>query len=156
VRCRLLKENDKGVLMHLRRNAREYITNIAKATGIPATTIYDRLKHQEDSFIEKYVPLITYPQLGFHSRLSIAIQCSRQDRQKLQTFLMEHTNVNSLHRINHGYDFLCDLVFRNIKDTEEFKEVLLDRFRIEKMHTFNIVDVLKSETFLTEPHHFDI
>ena len=151
----MINEKDIKILCHLRTNARKKITEIAGETGICATTIYDRVRGHEKKLFRKYVALLDFSKLGFYSTTNFAIRCSERDRERLAKFLMEHPSINSLHRVNSGYDFLAEGVFRDIKESTKFAELLKKDYQIEAMHLFNVIEELKKEELLSKPEHFE-
>lgn len=150
----MINEKDVKILCHLRNNARKKITEIADETGICATTIYDRVRGHEKKLFKKYVALLDFSKLGFYSTTNFAIKCSDVDRDRLHKFLLEHPSVNTLHKINYGFDFLAEGVFRGMKESIKFADTLRKDYKIENMHIFNVVEELKKEELLSKPEHF--
>jgi len=150
----MITEKDVKILSHLRNNARKKITEIAKETGISATTIYDRVRTHEKSLVKRYVTMIDFTKIGLHATTNFAIKCAREDREKLSNFLVNHENINSLHRVNYGFDFLAEGIFRNIKESQQFGEQLEKEYQIDQILLFNIIEELKKEGLLSKPEHF--
>ena len=71
-------------------------------------------------------------------------------REELRKYLNKHQNVNSLYKINSGYDFLIELVFKNIKELEDFMENIRDRFKIIEDNVFYILEDIKREDFMND------
>src|SRR3989338_7531198 len=135
----MMSDKDAWIMSYLRRNARENITDIAKDTGIPATTIYDRVRSQEKKFVKRYVTLLDFAKMGLNTTAVMAINCSG-NRQEVQKFLMLHPNINSLHRINFGCDFLAECVFRDLKEFEQFRDRMERDYHIDRMYLFTVVE----------------
>ena len=63
---------------------------------------------------------------------------------------MKHFNVNNLSRINNGYDFFLEGIFRDITQMESFLDSLQNQGVIEtKVHY--VIDEIKREDFMTNP-----
>ena len=45
-------------------------------------------------------------------------------KDEMQNFLLRHTRVNTLFRINNGYDFFLEAIFRNMNELDEFTRQL--------------------------------
>ncbi len=150
----MLSKKDVEIISHLRNNARKKITHISKEMKMPVTTIYDRVRVHEKKFIKKHVSLLDFPKLGLHAKANIAIKVDKDSREKLQEFLMDHQNVNSLSRVNFGSDFLAEVVFRDTGEVQNFVENLEENYKISQIQVFNVIDELKKEDFLTKPEHF--
>ena len=79
------------------------------------------------------------------------LKVDRLQRDDLRSFLVAHANVNCVFKINNEYDFIAETVFKNIRDVEEFKEKLEERFPLQGLKIFYVVEDLKREGFLADP-----
>ncbi|RMF05655.1 Lrp/AsnC family transcriptional regulator [Candidatus Woesearchaeota archaeon] len=151
-----MEKDDKDVLLmaHLRQNARESLTKLSKKTRIPVSTIFDRLKHAE--YIKRHTCLLDFERLGFNARVNVALKVDKKDKENIREYLFKHQNVNSLYKINNGYDFMVEAVFRSLKDAESFLEKLDEDFKIKSKQAYYIIDELAREKFLSEPEIADI
>ena len=145
------KKEDIVVLSYLRNNARELLTRISKATQIPVSTLYDRIKGYEKSFIKRQTVLLDYEKLGFSVRTKMAIKVPVQKKDALREHLMKNFSVNSLYKINNGYDFLVEGVFRNMAQAENFVEELETLFNTRSVDVYYLLDEIKHEAFLSNP-----
>ena len=141
-----ITKKDMQIITALRQNARESLTKISRNTGIPVSTIFDKIK--DNPLITKSTCLLDFNQLGFNTRAKATIKVERETREELRQYLSKHQNVNSLYKINSGYDFLIEVVFRNIKDLEEFMEHIRDRFKIIEDNVFYILEDIRREEFM--------
>jgi DNA-binding Lrp family transcriptional regulator len=148
-RCNMLKRKDLLILSYLRNNARQRLTNISRRTHIPVTTIYDNVRRYEKKFIIKHASILDFRKLGFNAKTKIALKVS-DSRAELMSYLQEHPNVNSLYRTDSEFDVLAELVFRELRDVDEFLETLKNKFQVEKSLVLNITDDLKREEFMSK------
>ncbi len=74
----------------------------------------------------------------------------------LQEYLLKHNNVNSLYRINNGYDFMLECIFHNMKELEDFTESLQRNFKVKKCDTYFVIDDIKRESFLADPNIVEV
>ena len=144
----MISQKDKLIFSHLRKNARINLTDISKKTGIPTSTIYDRVRHNEKIIVKKHVTLLDFAKLGFNAKANIAVKVAKHDQKKLLEYLKLHSNVNSLYRINYGYDFMFEVLYPDIVKVEDFVTELENSFTIEKRHIFNIIEDIKREEFM--------
>ena len=144
-------EKDLLILSYLRSNARETLTNISKKTNIPISTIYDRLKANEDVLIKKHTCLIDFQMLGYNTRAKIVLKVGKKDKDTIKDALMAFENVNSVYKINNGFDYMLDVIFRNIKELEAFLERLDEKFSIKSKQVYYVIEDLKSECFMSDP-----
>lgn len=146
-----LTKKDLVLLSHLRNDARLNLTKLSRMTGVPVSTIFDRLHHLKGGLITKHTTLVNFQALGFINRAHLAIKVRKDQREELKDVLASHHLVNTVYRINNGYDYLVEGVFRNARETEEFIQSLEERFEIADMHTYTIIEDIKREQFLTSP-----
>ncbi len=147
----MVEEKDVMLLAQLRKNARAKLTNISKQTDIPVSTIFERLRTPLRSYIKKYTCLLNNSELGFNSRATLILKVDKEQKHEIGQFLEKHQNVNSLYRINNGYDFLIDVIFKQMMNLEEFIEHLERKFRIKQKEVYFIIDEVKEEAFMADP-----
>lgn len=143
----MLKLTDLKLISQLRENGRQTLTEISKKTKIPISTLFDRLKAHQGGLILKHTTLIDFAQLGFNCRANILLKSGREEREGLMSYLKEYPAINNLYKVNNGFDLLAEAIFHNVKDMEEFIEMLEGKFKIEDKRTFYIIDELKREDF---------
>jgi DNA-binding Lrp family transcriptional regulator len=151
-----MNTKDLKILSHLRKDARMPLTKMSKQTSIPVSTLFDRLKIQEDKFIVKHTSLIDFTKLGFFTRANITFKIDRGDKESFKDYLLKHPSVNSVYRINNGYDFMLEGVFKQIVDMEDFIEKIEERFNVLEKNSFYIIEDLKREAFLSDPHMLEM
>jgi Lrp/AsnC family transcriptional regulator, leucine-responsive regulatory protein len=144
----LSNKKEMLLLSYFRNNARESLTRISRKTNIPVSTIFDKLKHYENNIIKKHTALLNFQQLGFDIKICVLFKVHKDQKQPFLSFLLNHTNINSIFRVNSGYDYLAELVFRDMKHLSVFNEQL-EKFAIEDRKEYFILDDLKRECFLT-------
>jgi len=147
----MLSQKELLILAHLRKNARETLTRLSKKTGIPISTIHDKLKGRYEGIIEKYTAIVNFTRLGFASRAYIILRVNKSQRAAIHDFLLRQEFVNSLYKINNGYDFLVEGLFHGMRDLEFFSERLDEKFDIKEMKIYHIIDDIKREEFLNTP-----
>ncbi|MFC2135661.1 Lrp/AsnC family transcriptional regulator [Bacteroidota bacterium] len=146
-----MDKKDMIFLAHLRTNARETLTLISRKTGIPISTLYDRLKAQEDDIITKHTALVDFEKLGYMCKANIAVKVDIGERDAVKEFLLIQNCVNSLFKINNGYDFLIEGVFRHVKDMEDFMDAFERKFKVLDKNVHYIIEDLKREEFMSDP-----
>ncbi len=148
-----MKNSDLLLLSMLRQDARQTLTEMSRKTRIPISTLYDRLRTQEQNLILKHTTLVDFSKLGYYCRAKIMLTGIKEEREKLRAYLCEHPSTNSLFKINNGYDFLSESVFHNVKEMEDFLEHLESLFSIAEKKIFFVIDDLRRECFLSRPEH---
>jgi DNA-binding Lrp family transcriptional regulator len=143
-----MKEKDIEILSHLRENSKQPLAKISEKTGIPKSTIHDRIKENERSVIKKHTILLDYYKMGYFCRANILLKVDHRDKNELQSFLSEHPAVNSLYLVNHKYDFMVDVFFHHMKLSQDFLDDLEQRFSIQNKDVNYILHEIKQEEFL--------
>jgi DNA-binding Lrp family transcriptional regulator len=139
----------------LRNNARENLTRISKQTNIPVSTIFDKLREYETSLISKHTTLIDFKKIGFDIKINILFKVSRESRDAFKEFLMSNQNINSIFRVNNGYDFLVEGIFRGMHDLQFFMEEI-EKYDIEEKQELFVLEDLKREEFLSDKIHAEL
>jgi DNA-binding Lrp family transcriptional regulator len=148
------KMNEKELLLisNLRVNSRESLTNLSKKVNMPISTIFDKLKCNNGFLIQKFTTLIDFSALGFNTRANLIIKLNKNDKDNFSNYIQKHNNVNSIYKINNGYDYMVELIFKNLKDIEEFMELIDEKFSIKTKQIFFIIEDVKRESFFSEPN----
>jgi len=147
---RQIKKYELELISHLRKDARQSLTDLGRKMGMPISTIYDRLKSQEKTIIKKFTAIVDFQRLGFQSRAKMILKVRRDEKEELKNALLSHENVNSRWKINNGYDFMIDCIFRNIVELEEFISFLEETYRVRGINVYYLIDNLMQENFFSE------
>ncbi len=145
-----MKKTDMLLMVNLRKNARQSLTSIARSTKIPISTLYEKLKAQNGVLFKKFTTILDFGSLGFGTRVNVVLKTSIDKREEMLNYLVRHPNINNVYRINNGYDFQFEAIFKNMKEHEDFMEVFENSFPIKKKEIFYIIDDVKREGFLEE------
>jgi DNA-binding Lrp family transcriptional regulator len=151
-----ITKKDLVIITELRRNARETLTRLSKKTRIPISTIFDRLKLQEGKIIKKHCALIDFQKIGFSIRANMLLKVPAEHRNKLLEHLQKELHINTVLKINNGYDFLVEALFKNLKEAEGFVNKLEEEYKIEDKKVFYVIDEIKREEFLSSPIFLDV
>lgn len=146
-----MNKKDLKIIACLRQNARMPLTKMSRKIRVPVSTIFDRLKASEKHVVQKHTCLLDFPKLGYHARANIALKIDREDKDAIKDYLVKHHSINTVYKINNGFDFMVEGVFEQVKDMEEFLDILENRFRILDKKSFFIIDDLKRESFMSNP-----
>lgn len=146
-----MKKKEMLLFCLLRRNARETLTNLSRQSRIPISTIYDRIGVFRRDLLKKYTAIVDWQKLGFNTRANIVLKVNKGQKEEMREFLENHQNVNTLIKINNGYDFLVETVFKNVSDVEEFLEVLEERYVVKTKQVFYVIEDIKRESFMSDP-----
>ena len=145
-----MKKSDMLLMVHLRRSARTSLTKIARNTNIPISTLYEKLKTKSGNLFKKFTTIVDFGAIGFNSRVTVVVKTRFDKRDDMLNYLLRHPNVNNVYRINNGFDFQYEAIFRNLKEQEDFMEDFDNLFPIKKREMFYVIDDVKREGFLED------
>lgn len=152
----MINKKDLLVMAYLRQNARMKLTTMSRLTNLPVSTIFDRMRHHNGDLIKGHICLLDFSKLGFHARANIMLRVAKKDKDAVKEHLKNNQNVNSIYKINNGFDLLVEVVFRNISDLEDFIECLDEKFDIKTKEVHYIIDDIKREVFMSDPNLIEI
>ena len=151
-----LEKKQVDLLMQLRRDGRQTLTDISRNINMPVSTIFDRLRSNRDDLIKRFTCIIDFRKLGFSCRTQIVFRIKKDNRGEMQEFLVRHQNVNSVYKINNGYDFLVEAVFKELREVDEFLEKVEDKYKVLEKKVYYIIDDIAREKFLTDKVHAEL
>ncbi len=147
----MINKEQAVLLAHLRKSGRAKLTNISRDTGIAVSSLFEKLKGPLSSHIKRFTCILDNSETGFNSRATIILKVDKDQKEEMCQYLARHQNVNSLFRINNGFDFLLDVIFRQMANLEEFIEELERKFKVKHRDVYFIISEVKEERFLSEP-----
>jgi DNA-binding Lrp family transcriptional regulator len=142
-----MKKKDYLIIAALRENSRETLAKISNEIHVPLSTIHDRIKALKETVIIKNTAIVDFAVLGYNTRACLLVKVEKKDRDDVQQHFLNCSHVNWLAKINNGHDFLVEVVFKHIKDMEDYLETLDNGFNLN-IDVFYIIDDLKREGFL--------
>jgi len=146
----MLTQKDAKIIAMIRTNSRESLTVVSRRIQIPVSTIFDKLRKYKEKMITKFTALMDFQQLGYNARATVMIKANPTNKDQLMEYLMKHNNVNTLFKINNGFDFMIDIIFGNVRDLEQFVEDLDERFKMKTKIVYYVVEELMQEEFLVK------
>ncbi len=154
----MFRHNKKHMelIMQLRKDGRQPLTEISRKINMPVSTIFDRLKHNRDELIKRFTCLLNFTLLGFNCRAQMVFKVKKEERDAMKDYLTKHSNVNSVYKINNGYDFLVETVFKDLKEVDEFLERTDEKFKIKEKNVYYIIEDLARELFMTDKVHAEL
>ena len=142
-----LHPKKRTFLQHLREDARKKLTSISKETNIPISTLFDFLQELQGTLFTRSTVLLNYPQLGYHAQAYIFVRVRPECKEKLRKHLLTQSNVNTVHKINNGWDFVVETIHKNIKELDSYLEILEKEYGVEQKEIHYLIDEVKREGF---------
>lgn len=148
----MVKKKDLLLLSHLRKNSRMHLKEVSRKTGIPISTLHDRIRAKAGDCIVRHSCLLDFDALGFNVKAHVLFKVNKSDKDDVKKFLSKSLNVNSLYKINNGFDFIVEFVFRTVSEMEKFLEEIDNKFSIKSKDVHYIIEDIRREDFLSKPN----
>jgi DNA-binding Lrp family transcriptional regulator len=142
-----IKSKDKVILSHLRENNRQSVVDIAYKTGIPVSTIYDRIRACEKEVITKHTTLLDFAKLGFTLRVMVTLAVNNPE--VFEEYVKHHYHVNSVFKLDRPNEYMIDCVFANSKELLKMMADLKDK-GMESNSLRYVTESLKHEDFFRD------
>lgn len=145
-----MKKKDVAVLAHLRQDGRMSLTSLSRKTGIPHSTLFDKIR-SKNLPVQRHTILLDFEKLGFSTRAYILLAVDKAQKQELIAHLNAIDQVNSLFQINNGWDVMLECVFHDMRSLEAFVDQVEAKFSIKEKQVHYVLDEFKREGFLADP-----
>lgn len=144
-----ISEKDALILAELRHDCRAKIAALSRDTGVPATTLYQRMRQlHRNGIVAKNTCLVNFRQLGYKVVYFVLKSQATAQNAQLAEFLAAHCSTNSLARTNYDSDFLVECIFHDEKEAGELIDALMTRFQVS-IQMLNVIEEMRREQFLT-------
>lgn len=142
-----MDETDKKICNILTENSRISISSISKKTGIPNSTISNRIhKLEEKKIIKQYTTILDHEKIGINITAMIIIQTETEKHENVEKQLPKLEEVTHVYSISGEYDVLIKVEARNL---EELNEIINSKIRtidgIEELRELIVMEELKNE-----------
>ena len=138
-----MDENDKKILTELISNSRMPISKISSKTGIPDSTVSNRIKKLENNnIIEQYTTIINPEAIGIKVIAMIIIQTETEKHENVEIELPKLDKVSQVYSISGEYDILIKVWAHTL---EELNDIVNSEIRtIDGIEEFMKKEGIKS------------
>ena len=141
---------DKKIISLLQKDASLSIKEISSQIGLSPSPCWKRIqKLQELGIIKRKTAILDPNKLGYNNRVFIFIKTSKHNKdwsEKFKNYILKQNNVLGLYRISGSYDYLIDVLSKNIKDFDIFYQNLIDNIEIFEVSSSFVMEVMKETT----------
>mgnify|MGYP001564137579 CR=1 FL=1 len=78
--------------------------------------------------------------------LSVILKTAKGNREAVKRYLLKQKRISQLYKIDNGYNFLLEASFKGLDDVEEFIDNMTEKFKIDELKIFYIIDCYKQKT----------
>ncbi len=122
---------DLAILCALRENARMSNLELSKLLGVSEATVRRRIKIlEEKGIIKGYSALINCYAVENSIKAFIYLKVDKRYIDKIAEELKSENRLITLYRILGDYDLLCECLFLNMRELQEFEDKKLKRNEI--------------------------
>ena len=141
---------DLKIVSLLQKDASLSIKEISSKIGLSPTPCWTRIQKLQDKGIIKRKTAILDPiKLGYNNRVFIFIKTSKHNRNwsdQFKGYILKQDNVLGLYRISGSYDYLIDVLSKNIKDFDKFYKNLIENVEIFEVSSSFVMEIMKETT----------
>lgn len=141
----MLKKKDQELIKCLRHNSRSQLKEMSKKTKIPITTIFERMK-KIDNIIIKNTTLFDYSKMAYPIMIMYAFKIEEKYKKNINHFLNNNKNVNNVFRLNGGYNYLVEALFKDMKEANQFVEIIKES-NPRRLIEHQIIEEIQKEEF---------
>lgn len=123
----MVDEKDKKILEILQQDASLSTYKITKKTGIPQTTVLNRVrKLKQEGIIKKYTVDIDWKKRGMNNKALIFVKVDKNIEQKgskvgeIEQKISKYPSVLNVKRLMGKQDFMIELVCEDIDELNDF------------------------------------
>lgn len=150
-----MNTEDLKIIAHLRQDSRRNLTKISRHTLMPISTIFERIKKYNKEIITKSTVLVDFKKLGYNIKVNILVKVCQEKRESLKKFLESCLSVNSVYRINNGFDYFIEAIFKDMLHFEQFNDKI-DSLGVESKQVHYVLEEIKREEFISQPDLVDM
>ena len=141
---------DIKILSLLQDDAMISVQELSDKVGLSTTPCWNRLqKLQELGIIKKKITLINSEKLGFANRVFVFIRTNKHKKDwsdKLREYVIKQPNVLGMYRISGNYDYLIDVICRDIKGFDSFYQKLIENIEVFDVSSSFVMEIMKEKT----------
>lgn len=147
----MIKEKDLRIITALRKNSRSTLVEIGSQSGIPVSTVFDRIRRIEKAYLTRHTSLLDFSSLRHFFRVAYIFR-HEMGQERMNSFLKQSGCVNTAARISPGMKYMAECVFRNMAEMQNFAEMLREIGATEIAEN-HLVEDIKREEFLSDISH---
>ncbi len=141
---------DLKIISILQKDSSKPIKDISKKVGLSISPCWNRIQKLQDLGIIKHKTVILDPEkLGYSNRVFVFIKTNQHKKKWSDTFkdyIFIQPNVIGLYRISGAYDYLIDVLAKDIKDFDLFYKNLIENIEIFEVSSSFVMEIMKETT----------
>ncbi|HIG08259.1 MAG TPA: Lrp/AsnC family transcriptional regulator [Alphaproteobacteria bacterium] len=141
---------DLKIISILQKDSSKPIKDISKKVGLSISPCWNRIQKLQDLGIIKHKTVILNPEkLGYSNRVFVFIKTNQHKKKwsdNFKDYILKQPNVIGLYRISGAYDYLIDVLAKDIKDFDLFYKNLIENIEIFEVSSSFVMEIMKETT----------
>jgi Lrp/AsnC family transcriptional regulator len=141
---------DLKIISILQKDSSKPIKDISKKVGLSISPCWNRIQKLQDLGIIKHKTVILDPEkLGYSNRVFVFIKTNQHKKKwsdNFKDYILKQPNVIGLYRISGAYDYLIDVLAKDIKDFDLFYKNLIENIEIFEVSSSFVMEIMKETT----------
>ena len=141
---------DLKIISILQKDSSKAIKDISKKVGLSISPCWNRIQKLQDLGIIKHKTVILDPEkLGYSNRVFVFIKTNQHKKRwsdNFKDYILKQPNVIGLYRISGAYDYLIDVLAKDIKDFDLFYKNLIENIEIFEVSSSFVMEIMKETT----------
>ena len=141
-----LDEIDRKILAELLKNSNRSNREIAKAIGVSAATVINRIQRLESAgVITDYTVMLDFERLGYDLTVIMEVTVSRGKLLETQEEIAKLPYVCGVYDVTGEIDSVVIAKFKNRRELSEFPKDLLGMEFVERTNTHVVLNTVKED-----------
>ena len=141
---------DLKIISILQKDSSKPIKDISKKVSLSISPCWNRIQKLQDLGIIKHKTVILDPEkLGYSNRVFVFIKTNQHKKKwsdNFKDYILKQPNVIGLYRISGTYDYLIDVLAKDIKDFDLFYKNLIENIEIFEVSSSFVMEIMKETT----------
>jgi len=151
-----LDSADYQLLYLLQQNAKVTNAYLSEQTGLPTTTVFERVKRLENSgYIKNYYISIDKEKAGLRATFFLQVSLIKNTRSTIQVFLnriMDLPEITECHHITGSANFLLKIVTTDIQTFQQLVTQEISRIQeVGSLQSMIVLSVIKESKVMPVP-----
>jgi DNA-binding Lrp family transcriptional regulator len=140
-----IDKTDMKLLSLLQRNARMTNIDIADRLNTSEATVRRRINNLVDrGYIRSFSALLDYKLMGNAVKAHVIAKVDKDSLDEVANNLKKSQNVHTLCQVIGEHNLLCELIFNNILELQEFTDNLSENDKVEDMEYYIVTRSFKT------------
>ncbi len=141
---------DYKIITLLQDDASLSIKEISTKVGLSLSPCWKRIQRLEkNGFIKKKTAIIDPAKLGYSNRVFVFIKTNQHNKkwsEKFRAYILNQDNVIGLYRISGSFDYIIDVLSKNMSDYDSFYKNLIENVDLLEVSSSFVMEIMKETT----------